>query len=164
MKIRLTTRTIRIAAFCAISLLVTANAAQGGEDTKNFIAGIFPEKVGPFTRVSVSRNETAIQGEVLDAASAKYVSDAGAIEWSGTQFASAEQAFAAVEKMMAEHQREDIGISSVKNPEGKVRYAVIEMPDGMICCWVNKQRKDLFFVVTGKMPEIETFMRAQMTW
>jgi len=163
MKISLTTRTIGIAAGFAIWLLLTANVAPA-EDTKNFIARIFPEKVGPFTRVAVSRNKAAIQGEILDEASAKYISEAGDIEWTGTQFATSEQAFAAVEKMMASHQREDIGISSVKNPEGKVRYAVIEMPDGMICCWVNKERKNLFFVVTGKLPEIETFMRAQMTW
>jgi hypothetical protein len=163
MKISLTTRTIAIAAGCAIWLLLIANAAPA-DDPKNFIAHIFPEKVGPFTRVSVNRNEAAIQGEILDEASAKYASDAGAIEWTGTQFANSEHAFAALEKVMASHQREDIGISSVKNAEGRVRYAVIEMPEGMICCWVNKERKDLFFVVTGKLPEIETFMRAQMTW
>ena len=162
MKISLTIRIIGSAALCAICLVLTANAAHAGET--NFLAGSFPEKIGSFTRVSVSRNEAAIQDGILDTASAKYVSEAGDIEWTGTQFATSEQAFAAVEKMMAEHQREDIGISSVKNPEGKVRYAVIEMPDGMICCWVNKQRKNLFFVVSGKLPEIETFMRTQMTW
>ena len=40
-------------------------------------------------------------------------------------------------------QREGVGISSV-GVKGKVRYAVIELPDGIVCSWVNKQRKDLF--------------------
>ena len=124
----------------------------------------FPEKVGPFTRVAVNKKEAAIQDGVLEAATARYVSEASEIEWSGTQFATSEQAFAAVEKMMATDEKEGAGISSVKNVEGKVRYAVIELPQSVVCCWVNKQRRNLFFVVTGKMPEIETFMKLQTTW
>ena len=162
MKMSLTTRVIgsAVASMFWVALIASASA---GEAT-NFLARIFPEKIGPFARVSVTKNEAAIQGEILDAVTAKYVSDASEIEWSGTQFATSEQAFAALEKMMTSHQKEGVGISSVKNVEGKVRYAVIEMPDRVVCCWVNKQRKDLFFVATGKLPEIESFMRAQTTW
>jgi len=141
---------------------LTANAATAEE--ANFLARSFPEKIGPFARVSVSKNEAALQGDIIDAARAKYVSDAGEIEWSGTQFAASEQAFAALERMMSSYEKEGAGISSVKNVEGKVRYAVIEMPQGIVCCWVSKKRKDLFFVATGKMPEIESFMRLQTTW
>src|SRR6188474_1861605 len=103
MRTSLTTTIIARVAFCAIWLAIAVSAAQGGEET-NFLAGSFPEKIGSFTRVSVSRNEAAIQDGILDTASAKYVSEAGDIEWTGTQFATSEQAFAAVEKMMAEHQ------------------------------------------------------------
>jgi hypothetical protein len=162
MKMSLTTRVIGTAIASVLWVTFTASASPVVETS--FLARSFPEKIGPFTRVSASKNEAAIQGEILDAATAKYVSDAGEIEWSGTQYASSEQAFAALERMMAAHEKEGTGISSVKNVEGKVRYAVIEMPDGMVCCWVNKQRKDLFFVVTGKLPEIETFMKLQATW
>ena len=112
----------------------------------------------------MSKNAAAIQGEFIDAATAKYVSGSNEIEWRGTQFATSDQAFAALETMMTSHDKEGVGISSVKNVEGKVRYAVIEMPEGVICCWVNKQRRNLFFVVTGKLPEIETFMKLQTTW
>jgi hypothetical protein len=65
--------------------------------------------------------------------------------------------------MMNSYEKEGAGISSVKNVAGKVRYAVIEMPQRIVCCWVNKQRKNFFFVVTGKLPEIESFMRLQAT-
>jgi hypothetical protein len=65
---------------------------------------------------------------------------------------------------MRSYEKEGAGISSVRNVAGKVRYAVIEMPQGIVCCWVNKQRKNLFFVVSGKLPEIESFMRLQTTW
>ena len=139
-----------------------ANASPVEETS--FLARSFPDKIGPFTRVSASKNDTAIQGEILDAATAKYASEGGEIEWLGKQYAAAEQAFAALERMMVSYEKEGAGISSVKNVEGKVRYAVIELPESMVCCWVNKQRKDLFFVVTGKLPEIETFMKLQTTW
>ena len=162
MTISLTTRVIGSAIASLFWVALTANASAGTET--NFLAQSFPEKIGPFARVSVSKNEAAIQGEILDAARAKYVSGASEIEWSGTQFAAPEQAFAALERMMNSYEKEGAGISSVKNVEGKVRYAVIEMPQGIVCCWVNKQRKDLFFVATGKMPEIESFMRLQTTW
>ena len=162
MKIRLTTRVIGTAIASLLWMAFVANASPAGETS--FLARSFPEKIGPFTRVSASKNDVAIQGEILDAATAKYASDGGEIEWSGKQYAAAEQAFAALEKMMVSYEREGVGISSVKNVEGKVRYAVIELPDGIVCCWVNKQRKDLFFVVTGKLPEIETFMKLQTTW
>jgi hypothetical protein len=75
-----------------------------------------------------------------------------------------EQAFAALESTVNSYEKEGAGISSVKNVEGKVRYAVIETPQGIVCCWVNKQCKNFFFVVTGKLPEIESFMRLQTTW
>ena len=158
----LTTRVIGSAIVSVFLMALTVNASPVEETS--FLARSFPEKVGPFTRVSVSKKEAAIQDGVLDAATAKYVSDASEIEWSGTQFATSEQAFAAVEKMMATYEKEGAGISSVKNVEGKVRYAVIELPQSVVCCWVNKQRRNLFFVVTGKMPEIETFMKLQTTW
>ena len=162
MKMSLTTRVIGSAVAIVFWMALTANASPVEE--VNFLAKSFPEKIGPFTRVSVSKNEAAIQGDIIDAATAKYVSGASEIEWSGTQFAASEQAFAALEKMMSSYEKEGAGISSVKNVEGKVRYAVIEMPQGIVCVWVNKQRKDLFFVATGKLPEIETFMRLQTTW
>jgi len=163
MKIRLTTRVIGTVVASVLWMAFVANASPVEETS--FLARSFPEKIGPFTRVSASKNDTAIQGEILDAATAKYVSDGGEIEWSGRQYAAVEQAFAALERTMASYEKEEgVGISSVKNVEGKVRYAVIELPESMVCCWVNKQRKDLFFVVTGKLPEIETFMKLQATW
>ena len=62
----------------------------------------------------------------------------------GTEFAMPEQAFAPLESMMNSYEKEGAGISSVKNVAGKVRYAVIEMPQRIVCCWVNKQRKNSF--------------------
>jgi hypothetical protein len=128
------------------------------------LASSFPERVGSFTRISVKKNEAAIHGEVIDAAVAKYAAGASEIEWSGTEFATSDQAFAALEGMINSYPKEGVGISSVKNVAGKVRYAVIELPHGIVCCWVNKRRQRFFFVVTGKLPEIETFMRLQTTW
>jgi len=145
--------------FWAASTTIAAPA-----DTANFIARSFPEKVGPFARVEVTTNDAAIQGDVMGTATAKYVSGATTIEWTGTQFAAPDQAFAALETMIKSHEGEGVGISSVKNVEGKIRYAVIETPEGITCCWVNKQRQNFFFVATGKQPEIETFMRLQNTW
>ena len=149
-----------VASVCWVAFVANASLV---EET-NFLVPSFPEKIGPFVRVSATKVEAAIRGDVLDAAKAKYVSGAREIEWSGTQFAAPEQAFAALTTIVTSYEKEGAGISSVKNPEGKVRYAVIEMPEGVICCWVHKQRKNLFFVVTGKLPEIETFMRLQTTW
>ena len=150
----------------AIGFLVASSADASPIDETDFLARSFPEKVGSFARVSVKKDEAAIaiHGEVIDAAVAKYASGASEIEWRGTEFASPEQAFAALESMMNSYQKEGAGISSVRNVAGKVRYAVIEMPQGIVCCWVNKQRKNFFFVVTGKLPEIESFMRLQTTW
>ena len=87
----LTTRVIGSAIASVLWVALTANAASVEE--VNFLARSFPEKIGPFARVSVSKNEAAIQGEIIDAAIAKYVFGASAIEWSGTQFATSEQAF-----------------------------------------------------------------------
>ena len=162
MRIRLTTRVIGTVVASVLWMAFVANASPVEETS--FLARSFPENIGPFTRVSASKDDTAIQGEILDAATAKYASEGGEIEWRGKQYTAAEQAFAALERMMASYEKEGAGISSVKNVEGKVRYAVIELPESMVCCWVNKQRKDLFFVVTGKLPEIETFMKLQTTW
>ena len=162
MEISLTTNNLLIAVASGFLVAFTASAAPA--DEHNSLAVSFPEKVGSFARVSAKKNETAIHGDVLDAAEAIYASGAGEIKWRGTEFASSEQAFAALESLMNSYPKEGVGISSVKNVAGKVRYAVIELPQGIVCCWVNKRRQNLFFVVTGKMPEIETFMRLQTTW
>lgn len=160
--ISLTTKLIACAVASLCWLTWTANAGPSG--ATGFLEPSFLDKIGPFSRVSVSKNEAAIQGEVLDAVSAKYVSGGSEIEWSGTQYAAPEQAFAAVERMTAAAEKNGAGVSSVKNVEGKVRYAVMEFPEGVICCWVSKHRKDLFFVAHGKLAEIDAFMRAQATW
>ena len=97
MKMSLTTRVIGSAVASVLWMAVSASASPPEETS--FLARSFPEKIGPFTRVSASKNADAIHGEILDAATAKYVSDAGEIKWSGTQFATAEQAFSALETM-----------------------------------------------------------------
>jgi hypothetical protein len=148
----------------AIGFSLASSAGASPIDETDFLARSFPEKVGSFARVSVKKNEAAIHGDVIDATVAKYASRVSEIEWSGTEFASSEQGFAPLESMMNSYEKEGAGISSVKNVAGKVRYAVIELPQGIVCCWVNKQRKNFFFVVTGKLPEIESFMRLQTTW
>jgi hypothetical protein len=149
-------------ALAAIFALLLPTAASAEDPPA--LASIFPEKVGTFQRVSASKNDSAIHGDIVDAATSKYVSGASEIGWQGTRFATSDQAFEALEKMRSSFEQAGAGISSVKNVEGKVRYAVIETADGVVCCWVNKQYKNLFFVVTGKLPEIEGFMRAQTTW
>ncbi len=148
----------------AIGLFLSFAASAAATNETDFLARSFPEKVGYFARVSVKRNEAAIHGDVIDAATARYASGGSEIEWSGTAFVAPEQAFAALESLMNSYKGDGVGISSIKNVEGKVRYAVIEMPQGIVCGWVNKQRKNLFFVATGKMPVIESFMRLQTTW
>jgi hypothetical protein len=168
MKMRLTSKIyvnpcLRIGNALATGLLAAFTASASPTDETSFLARSFPEKVGSFARVLVKKNEAAIHGDVIDAAVAKYASGASEIEWSGTEFATPKQAFA-LESMMNSYEKEGAGISSVKNVAGKVRYAVIELPQGIVCCWVNKQRKDFFFVVSGKLPEIESFMRLQTTW
>ena len=162
MKFSLTTKTWLLIA-AVMSLLLFAAKAKANDPT-DFLAQSFPEKVGSFARISATRNAAAIRGDVIDAAVAKYATGANEIEWTGTAFSTSESAFAALEALMNSYQRPDIRISSVKNSEGKVRYAVIETPEKIICGWVNKKRRNLFFVATGKMPEIETFMRLQSTW
>ncbi len=139
-----------------------ANAAAAEET--NSLAQSFPERVGEFARVAVRKNDAAAQEGGRESATAKYMSGTSTIQWTGTQFAAPEQAVAALERMINSYEGEGAGISSVKNVEGKIRYAVIETPQRTICCWVNKQRKDLFFVVMGQQPEIETFMHSQTTW
>jgi hypothetical protein len=54
----------------------------------------------------VKKNEAAMHGDVIDAAVAKYASGASEIEWSGTEFATLEQAFAALESMMNSYEKE----------------------------------------------------------
>ena len=152
----------RLAAFAGIFGVFVTSACAVDQDQP--LASIFPEKIGAFQRVSASKNDSAIQGNVLDAASAKYVSGPSEIGWQGTRFATPDQAFEALENMRSSFEKAGAGVSSIKNVEGKVRYAVIETTDGVVCCWVNKQHKNLFFVVTGKLPAIEGFMRAQTTW
>jgi hypothetical protein len=141
---------------------LVANAAAAEEP--NSLAQSFPERVGPFARVAVRKNDASAQEGGRESATAKYMSGTSTIQWTGTQFAAPEQAVAALEQMIKSYEGEGAGISSVKDVEGKIRYAVIKRPQRAICCWVNKQRKDLFFVVMGQQPEIETFMRSQTTW
>ncbi|MEP6685982.1 MAG: hypothetical protein ABJB22_04325 [Verrucomicrobiota bacterium] len=159
---RLTTKYLKTV--FAISLLLALASIALAIEEGSFLARSFPEKIGDFARVSVKKDDAAIRGDVTDAAIAKYAAGASEIEWRGMAFFTSEEAFAALERTMNSYNAEGVKFHSVKNVEGKVRYAVIETKEKIVCCWVNKQRKNLFFIATGQLPEIESFMRAQWTW
>ena len=91
----------------AIGSLVALTGSASPIDETDFLVRSFPEKVGSFARVSVKKNKAAIHGDVVDAAVAKYASGASEIEWSGTEFATPEQAFAALESMMRSYERKE---------------------------------------------------------
>ena len=152
-----------IAATAAAFLLVAAGAsAQTPAAASKPLDQSFPEKVGTFARTAVKKSTAA---DATDSAEAKYNAPAGEITWTAAAFASPEKAMAALDSTIASLTKAGGKVATgINNAEGKVRFAVLETPQGPTYCWVNKKEKTVMYTVTGKAPDVSKFVELQTTW
>jgi hypothetical protein len=130
------------------------------------ITQIFPEKVGDFARLSVQPNNAGLYNDVVDSAVAKYAVGPTEITWTATAFTTPEGAFANLETTVASAEKEGAKIQmSVKNTDGKMRFAALEEKRGWAYYWVSKKNRNLFFVVSGRtMAAAKKFVELQQNW
>jgi hypothetical protein len=146
------------------SLFVLFAAGVSAQAPAKPLEQTFPETVGTFARSAVKK-ATASAPDATDSAEATYTAPSGEITWTAAAFATPEKAHAALDSAITGLTKAGGKVaSSINNAEGKVRFAVLETPQGPTYCWVNKKEKTVMYTVTGKAPDVSKFVELQKTW
>ena len=147
-----------------VAVFATTASAQTAAPASKPLDQSFPEKVGTFARTAVKKS-TASAADAADSAEAKYSAPSGDITWTATAFSAPEKAQATLDSTIAGLTKAGGKVATgINNAEGKVRFAVLETPQGPTYCWVNKKEKTVMYTVTGKAPDVSKFVELQTTW
>jgi hypothetical protein len=154
---------VTLAAGTAACARTPGDVSQAPADA--FVAQTFPATVGGFTRASAVMNVATAGTDARNSATAKYTSSAGDVEWKATAFATSESALAVLKTTVDSYVTAGAKVAGTfTNAEGSVRYAALTSGQDLVYCWVDKQQKNPFYLVTGQQPSVGTFMQLQRSW
>ena len=153
-------------ASAVVALLLLSAGANAQTPAPSFkpLEQSFPAKVAAFPRTAVTKTTPSVSG-ATDGAEAKYNAPSGEITWTAMTFATPEEAMTALDSAIAGLTKDGAKVSTgINNAEGKVRFAMLETKQGPAYCWVNKKDKTILYIVTGKAPDLSSFIEVQTTW